>query len=444
MPEQLPKNLPINIILISYNRLKMLERTIRAINDRTRYPFKLFVVDNNSTDGSREHLKHAKVVGEIFDHLFLEENEGQSVALNHGFKWMQEWEQRRKSDDLFLTTNEDIIPPLFKSGPCWLERQKHLFEKNEEEYNIGGIAHRIERTSRVDIDESKELIRLFKTLPSVFRMLRRSDFDKLGENPFGTLKHWDSNSMGETMRTRLQKYFYMATNLYSSHIGYSEANKGYPPEDKEFYTYSGEDKMNLWKQKPYPDIDPNTNIPLKVNHPCDVAEHKLREEYWAVDAGIQNPTIKHRAEKEILKEYCVGEKVLDLGCGREKCTPNCTGMDLYPYNSVDILHNVEDLWMFKDGEIDAIVCSHLIEHILDVKKVLLEWNRVLKVGGILGIAFPDAARKPSTIIEPSHKHAFTKNIMYRLIKNFLGHEIIRLEDVVGARAGMVCVSKKIK
>jgi len=265
---------PINIIVTSYNRLNLLKKTINNICENTIYPHKIFVVDNNSTDGSVGFIKECKVYGKIFDHLFLEKNFGQSVALNKAFHWMQEWEKRRPSDDLFITVNDDILTPKLRPV-CWLEQMKGLFEKYEESHVVGALALRIERTARTDIDESKELIRFYKNMPSVYRMLRRSDFAKLGEEPFRKLNHWDSNSMATTMTTKLKKRFYLTTHIYASHIGFVY-NKGFADEVQTFTV--APNKINMHKEKPYPDIDPETNVPIKVNHPCDVVEQQLRKE----------------------------------------------------------------------------------------------------------------------------------------------------------------------
>lgn len=279
MNNELPQLLPINIIVTSFNRINLLERTIDSINKNTVYPHKIFVVDNASTDGSVGWLKTAKTQGKIFDVLLLEKNDGQSVALNKAFAWMQDWEKRRPSDNYFITTNEDILAPNL-GRECWLTRLKILFDKYEKSHNIGGLCLRIERTPRTDIKEDEELIRMYKNLPSVFRMLKRDDFTQLGPEPFRKLNHYDSNSMATTIHTRLLKKCYMATHIYSSHIGFT-ANKGYQEGFKDYFTYSGEHKDNIHIDKPYPDIDPETFVPTRANHPCDEVEQKLRDEHQA-------------------------------------------------------------------------------------------------------------------------------------------------------------------
>lgn len=276
-----PEVLPVSILVTSYNRLNFLERTINAINERTFYPFRIIVVDNNSTDGSVGYLKNAKVTGKIFDHIFLPQNIGQSQALNQGFAAIEKWETelRRPSNDFFVTTNDDLLPPDL-GQECWLTRMVVTLERHEPEY--GGLCMRIQRTPRNEIDEFQEIIPCFKGFPSVFRIMRRSDFRTLGDRPFGRLLKWDSNTAGDTFKIDIRKKFGFTTHIYADHIGFIR-NKGYA-DDVQTFTVA-ENKVNIHEEKPYPEIDSKTNIPVKINHQTDNYEQKKREEYDAVLAG---------------------------------------------------------------------------------------------------------------------------------------------------------------
>jgi len=274
--EELQKLEPITIIVTSYNRLDFLKKTIDSINERTFYPYRIMVVDNASTDGSIRYLKTAKVRGKIFDHLFLPENIGQSRALNAAFKELESWEfeRRRPSNDLFVTTNDDIYPPMFGQKNCWLRRMVDIFERHEPEY--GGICMRIQRTSRNDINELKEIIPCYKGFPSVFRLIRRSDFRRLGDRPFGRLMKWDSNSTADKMKLFINKKFGFTTHIYADHAGFV-VNNGYK-EGTDSFTLAA-NKIRISEEKPYPEIDPDTNEPIKINHPVDTHEQDAREEY---------------------------------------------------------------------------------------------------------------------------------------------------------------------
>lgn len=107
---------PIDIILVTFNRLEFTKKTLKSIQERTKIPYNLIVVDNNSTDGTRDFListekDYKKVV-------LLDENIGLEMALNEGFKYVE--------SDIFVTTDNDCIAPMLE--PCWLRRQATLMD----------------------------------------------------------------------------------------------------------------------------------------------------------------------------------------------------------------------------------------------------------------------------------------------------------------------------
>ena len=86
----------------------------------------------------------------------------------------------------------------------------------------------------------------------------------------------------------------------------------------------------------------------------------------------------------------MSEVKLHLGCG-EKCIPGFVHIDLADYPHVDHQADISSLPMFADSTVDLIYCCHALEYFdrQEVKRVLAEWFRVLKNGGILRIAVPD-------------------------------------------------------
>jgi len=81
---------------------------------------------------------------------------------------------------------------------------------------------------------------------------------------------------------------------------------------------------------------------------------------------------------------------LHLGCS-ERRIPGFMHIDLGDYPHLDYQHDVRTLPMFEDNEVDLIYASHVLEYFdrFEVKDVLWEWRRVLKVGGTLRVAVPD-------------------------------------------------------
>jgi Methyltransferase domain len=105
----------------------------------------------------------------------------------------------------------------------------------------------------------------------------------------------------------------------------------------------------------------------------------------------QSETSKCRAR---LAPYCVGYG-LDLGPGGDPITESAVRIDLpEPYSRVGALPvqlggDASDLYWFRDGVLDFVYSSHLLEDYEDPKVVLIEWLRVLRPGGNLVIFCPD-------------------------------------------------------
>jgi predicted SAM-dependent methyltransferase len=59
---------------------------------------------------------------------------------------------------------------------------------------------------------------------------------------------------------------------------------------------------------------------------------------------------------------------------------------------VDVIGRAEDLTAFDDSSLDFVVANHLLEHLEDPIAGLLEFQRVLKAGGVLYLGLPDQRR----------------------------------------------------
>lgn len=83
---------------------------------------------------------------------------------------------------------------------------------------------------------------------------------------------------------------------------------------------------------------------------------------------------------------------LHLGCGKRHI-PGFIHIDAIDYSHVDHVTTIDNLSFIGDNSVDLIYNCHVLEHFKrrEVIKVLSEWLRVLKPGGILRIAVPDFA-----------------------------------------------------
>lgn len=84
---------------------------------------------------------------------------------------------------------------------------------------------------------------------------------------------------------------------------------------------------------------------------------------------------------------------LHLGCGK-RYIPGFIHIDAVDYPHVDHVTTIDDLSFIADNSVDLIYNCHVLEHFKrrEVKRVLKEWKRVLKPGGILRTSVPDFAK----------------------------------------------------
>ena len=90
------------------------------------------------------------------------------------------------------------------------------------------------------------------------------------------------------------------------------------------------------------------------------------------------------------------KKTLNVGCGNRTYEEYPPGHDCFNYDErenlehVDIVGDVRDLSRYSDETFDYMLASDILEHFTfeQTEKILLEWFRVLNVGGVLELRVP--------------------------------------------------------
>lgn len=126
----------VDIIVVTFNRLSYIKNYIAMVHLSTDHPFRIFVVDNGSTDGTREFLLKMEKIGLISGHLFTEENLPLASAYSACFNKFYDI-----LGDLVMTSADDHTPPLFFVYD-WM---KLLVEKINSDRTIGTINFRAAR-----------------------------------------------------------------------------------------------------------------------------------------------------------------------------------------------------------------------------------------------------------------------------------------------------------
>ena len=94
--------------------------------------------------------------------------------------------------------------------------------------------------------------------------------------------------------------------------------------------------------------------------------------------------------KPTLPDNPDGKILIHLGCG-EINSPEFINVDARPAAHIHYVCDVNDLSIFPDNYADMVYACHILEHIRhnNLKKILWEWRRVVKPGGILRLSVPD-------------------------------------------------------
>jgi glycosyltransferase involved in cell wall biosynthesis len=114
---------PIDIVMITWHRPEITERTIRTIKANTLTPHKLIVIDNDSPKPMQKMLKKLAFEDKLIDELiFCEKNYGLESARNIGLMQV--------TSELFVATDSDCLPPRPRDYRTdWLGDMVELMQK---------------------------------------------------------------------------------------------------------------------------------------------------------------------------------------------------------------------------------------------------------------------------------------------------------------------------
>jgi SAM-dependent methyltransferase len=97
---------------------------------------------------------------------------------------------------------------------------------------------------------------------------------------------------------------------------------------------------------------------------------------------------------------------LNLACGKD-IKQGYVNMDWVKLDGVDVIHNIDKFpWPFKDNSFDEIYCSHILEHVDDLIKVMKEIKRIGKNNAEIIIRVPHFSCGVS-YRDPTHKRLFS-------------------------------------
>lgn len=237
----------IDVILLTCNRITLSKQTIEELHKRTTTPIRVIVVDNNSKDGTKDMLTELKGQDLIDELILLGPDETVNIAgaYNIGFKYVE--------SEYFFTMQDDVTIPELE--PDVIQQLIGLMKKYPDHGGIGCRIQRIPNMNWLDGD----LTPARKSLSAYCRVQRKADLDKLRDG-FGR-RDWDDLAFVGQMRNLLGRECSWANNLWANHTGHMIDNRGYPKGYKRSWGWD-EKRVLDFTHKPYPKIDPKTNVPL--------------------------------------------------------------------------------------------------------------------------------------------------------------------------------------
>jgi GT2 family glycosyltransferase/Flp pilus assembly protein TadD len=128
----------VSLAMFTYNRIKYTREALKTLMGNTRYPFDLVIIDNHSTDGTRQWLEEIRwrYADRIKEVIFNPKNEGLPGPTNAFW-------QSSTADLLGKVDNDTLVPP------GWLERLVDAHRKMPDLAVVGGYHFRAE-----DFDET--------------------------------------------------------------------------------------------------------------------------------------------------------------------------------------------------------------------------------------------------------------------------------------------------
>ncbi len=102
----------VNIGMVTFNRLEFTRCAIDALLAHTKCPYVLTVVDNRSSDGTRDYLKELQGRGKIKNVILLDENEGVARASNRAWRAEPEAAYYLKLDNDIVVQKDDWLKAM--------------------------------------------------------------------------------------------------------------------------------------------------------------------------------------------------------------------------------------------------------------------------------------------------------------------------------------------
>ncbi len=408
---------PIDIIFLTHNRGEYFFQTIDALIKRTRYPYRIIIVDNASDEEFRIFLKQTKV---LYDRIILNEKNEWTRAFQKGIDAAE--------SDPFVVSDPDILVPDLE-GKCWLERLVDLHKQNPE---MGLIALNLDSQNKpvkmpdVYLGEktryNKEIV--LSNVGTVMQAIKRKYFD------FPYVTDWEAC---ERIRRNGGKVGF-AENITAYHLGWNE-DRDYPEYFIDKYKYFKE-KYNVETYKLYTE------------------KHELLEKMNQTEENKYYEYDRPEVRKLVSRD---SKRILDVGCGagalgfalKKEIDAEVWGIEIVNQQAEkakekldkvligDINEKIKEL---PDNYFDTIIFADVLEHLPYPDETLEKIHRKLKNNGELIASIPNVQHwtvikallegtwryEDAGILDKTHLRFFTDKTALEMFEK-TGYEVKHIE-----------------
>jgi SAM-dependent methyltransferase len=117
-----------------------------------------------------------------------------------------------------------------------------------------------------------------------------------------------------------------------------------------------------------------------------------------------------RELQEYLDKATIGQRILNLGCGRNN-PPDCFGIDILPFEGVDLVADINLGIPLPDDSFDLVIANDFLEHLDPKNKISVMENiyRVLAPGGVFQFEVPSTdGNNRGAFSDPTHISYFNE------------------------------------
>ena len=168
-----------------------------------------------------------------------------------------------------------------------------------------------------------------------------------------------------------------------------------------------------------------------------------------IDVGRSNEKVRKQWIEKTLKSIPEGSKILDAGAGQQQYKKFCahlnyvsqdfaeynpkelmTGLQKtkWDYGSLDVVSDIASI-PCDDNSFDVLMCTEVLEHVVNPREAIKEFSRLLKIEGLLILTAPFCSL---THFAPYHFYSGFNSFFYKTELEAKG--VVPFERILNAQS----------